>query len=515
MTTTNPSPPSHSAQTAARAALASPFGAKGGSPAGAANGLNFAALLQADEPSEVGPQSLALASAEGDDALTPPDARPTDAAAASSAAEWLMAGWMPWQGAVPPAAGSGSASGPAAGAGVAALPGGMGLKPNGLTTEGAPTNLNLPANGSPAALAATPGGMDATGLTMGAAANAASRSTRGAVPRDPQDPLAFGLPDGQRAGASAEAQAANPIGTSTGAASTARAGETAGAKFSADAMAGPLSNRKGPARGAVTTQSLQTSTAAASATAPGAMAASMVQSARSTVAWVGQGRSDWAVRAAEATADAPSALDGVADALNPAEPFNRLGATEAGPRSEGAAGIEPSGADRPAVAEAATSLPESAAEAMAEAMEDLAGQLAYWAQQGTQRAQLTLDKGFDAPLLVSVVLDKGEVHVNLETDDPAIRAALDEQAASLLERLLDRNGLTLGNLTVETGAAQSNGNGQMTGNGQTAEGRQPQDTLTMGARTAARQAASDTPAPTAAPLSSPRATSNHRLDLFA
>jgi flagellar hook-length control protein FliK len=95
-----------------------------------------------------------------------------------------------------------------------------------------------------------------------------------------------------------------------------------------------------------------------------------------------------------------------------------------------------------------TSMTGQAAENMADIMDELSGQVAYWAAQGTQRANLTVGGDRDNPLEVSIAMRDGEVHVAFEAAQDDIREALTTNAEALLRNMLESKGMTLGDVTV-------------------------------------------------------------------
>lgn len=95
-----------------------------------------------------------------------------------------------------------------------------------------------------------------------------------------------------------------------------------------------------------------------------------------------------------------------------------------------------------------TSMTGQAVENMADIMDELSGQIAYWASQGTQRANLTVGGDKDNPLEVSIAMRDGEVHVAFEAAQDDIREALTTNAEALLRNMLESKGMTLGDVTV-------------------------------------------------------------------
>jgi hypothetical protein len=95
-----------------------------------------------------------------------------------------------------------------------------------------------------------------------------------------------------------------------------------------------------------------------------------------------------------------------------------------------------------------TSMTGQAADHMTDIMDELSGQIAYWASQGTQRANLTVGDNRDNPLEVSIAMRDGEVHVAFEAAQDDIREALTTNAEAILRNMLESKGMTLGDVTV-------------------------------------------------------------------
>ena len=106
------------------------------------------------------------------------------------------------------------------------------------------------------------------------------------------------------------------------------------------------------------------------------------------------------------------------------------------------------------------------------AEEQVADQVAYWVNQKTQNAEMTLQRD-GPPVEVSVSLSGNEAHVSFRSDQAETRALLDQSMAQLSE-MLRAQGLVLSGMSVGTSAQG--------GSGANAEGGQP------GAREGARQA---------------------------
>ena len=140
------------------------------------------------------------------------------------------------------------------------------------------------------------------------------------------------------------------------------------------------------------------------------------------------------------------------------------------------------------------------AEANVSGLEDqVAEQVAYWVNQKTQNAQLTLDRD-GHPVEVSVTLSGNEAHVSFRSDQPETRALLDQSMAQLSD-LLRSEGLVLSGMSVDTSARDGSPGGR--------EPRQPDG------REGARQAQVVAKVPTNTPLASASgAGTNRSVDVF-
>ena len=143
-------------------------------------------------------------------------------------------------------------------------------------------------------------------------------------------------------------------------------------------------------------------------------------------------------------------------------------AGEGQPGSNGGVGVASAAQEAGAVDGAPTF---SDANPMA-AEEQVADQVAYWVNQKTQNAEMTLQRD-GPPVEVSVSLSGNEAHVSFRSDQAETRALLDQSMAQLSE-MLRAQGLVLSGMSVGTSAQG--------GSGANAEGGHP------GAREGARQA---------------------------
>ena len=86
------------------------------------------------------------------------------------------------------------------------------------------------------------------------------------------------------------------------------------------------------------------------------------------------------------------------------------------------------------------------------AEEQVAEQVAYWVNQKTQNAELTLTRD-GQPVEVSVSLSGNEAHVSFRSDQAQTRELLDQSMAQLSD-LLRSEGLVLSGMTVGTSSGQ-------------------------------------------------------------
>jgi len=117
--------------------------------------------------------------------------------------------------------------------------------------------------------------------------------------------------------------------------------------------------------------------------------------------------------------------------------------------SDGSAGlspVEPGNTDSPAV---------FVDPGAAGAEEQVADQVAYWVNQKTQNAELTLNRD-GQPVEVSVSLSGNEAHVTFRSDQAQTRELLDQSMAQLRD-LLRSEGLVLSGMSVGTSARDGAG----------------------------------------------------------
>lgn len=82
--------------------------------------------------------------------------------------------------------------------------------------------------------------------------------------------------------------------------------------------------------------------------------------------------------------------------------------------------------------------------------DQVAEQVAYWVNQKTQNAQVTIDRD-GQPVEVSVSLSGNEAHISFRSDQPETRALLDQSMGQLSD-LLRSEGLVLSGMSVDTSA---------------------------------------------------------------
>lgn len=139
-------------------------------------------------------------------------------------------------------------------------------------------------------------------------------------------------------------------------------------------------------------------------------------------------------------------------------------------RSEGAAVFDPVAGSAPAEVGSVDGAAVFADPAQANLEDQVAEQVAYWVNQKTQNAELTLDRD-GQPVEVSVTLSGNEAHVAFRSDQSATREMLDKSMAQLSE-LLRSEGLVLSGMSVGTSSGQREQTGDSGRQGQREGGRQ-------------------------------------------
>lgn len=127
----------------------------------------------------------------------------------------------------------------------------------------------------------------------------------------------------------------------------------------------------------------------------------------------------------------------------------------------GTAGAWSEGASGPSSASEAGSFTDATVLADPSALgteEQVAEQVAYWVNQKTQNAELTLQRD-GHPVEVSVSLSGNEAHVSFRSDQPQTRELLDQSMAQLSD-LLRSEGLVLSGMSVGTSAHGREGGGE-------------------------------------------------------
>ncbi|MET1116805.1 MAG: flagellar hook-length control protein FliK [Comamonas sp.] len=120
----------------------------------------------------------------------------------------------------------------------------------------------------------------------------------------------------------------------------------------------------------------------------------------------------------------------------------------AGEASAPIAAADASAVDAPA-ADAVLSLPDDTW------ADQLSEQVAFWVQQKTQRAEMTIDRQ-GQPVQVQVAITGNEAHVTFRSNEQQTRDMLDASTAQLRE-MLEQQGLTLAGVTVQSGNAGGEG----------------------------------------------------------
>lgn len=232
---------------------------------------------------------------------------------------------------------------------------------------------------------------------------------------------------------------------------------------------GQVASKSGAAksRGGITRNQLGSTevaaTAVATPTTPGAVPTGQTPKAE----WLPRTTVDLALKqgwqgGADANEDTSSASEILAV---PAKPEGARGNSDTGAQT----GEHLLAGDHPPPESAATD--PSAASGMvpdnfAEMLDNLGGQIAYWATQGRQQASMTLGDDKNNPMDVNISMRDGEVHVAFEAAEGEVRDALALSIEDMLRNMLESKGMTLGEVTI--GQRQSSGNAgeSMHGNGQ-------------------------------------------------
>lgn len=124
----------------------------------------------------------------------------------------------------------------------------------------------------------------------------------------------------------------------------------------------------------------------------------------------------------------------------------------------GAGGTADAAADAGSIDAAATDT--AAADAVLAQPDDnwadqLSEQVAFWVQQKTQRAEMTIDRQ-GRPVQVQVTITGSEAHVTFRSNEQQTRDMLDAGTAQLRE-MLEQQGLSLASVTVQSGDAGGQG----------------------------------------------------------
>jgi hypothetical protein len=142
-------------------------------------------------------------------------------------------------------------------------------------------------------------------------------------------------------------------------------------------------------------------------------------------------------------------------------------------------------------------------------MNQLSDQVNTLVNQGVQTATLTVDGDGANPVNVQVTMDDGEVSVTFGAIDPSTLDALKSQAEATLKPMLETQGMTLNQVSVEAQASMGTlgGSGGQTGSGHTNDQR-------PSSGSSVSKATASTAAPPRTTPRSPQAPKGH-LDLFA
>jgi hypothetical protein len=166
--------------------------------------------------------------------------------------------------------------------------------------------------------------------------------------------------------------------------------------------------------------------------------ADFVSHARSTL--------DLAMRGNETENTAPNAAA-------PADTLEVTAVTRpSGPDTTAGEGLQQADMGTPTVATTDnTPTPESFSDVFQQQMAEVDAQVNYWTAQGAQRASFTIGNPEDGMLDVKLSFADGELAVAFETDEESVREVLQNGAQEALQRLMDAQGIALGNVSVGGG----------------------------------------------------------------
>jgi len=171
---------------------------------------------------------------------------------------------------------------------------------------------------------------------------------------------------------------------------------------------------------------------------------------------------------ASALAPVPTAAGGAAPAAGAAASGaasdGSASAVGAGGSAQAEAGSIDAAATDTAVADAGLAQPDD------NWADQLSQQVAFWVQQKTQRAEMTIDRQ-GRPVQVQVTITGSEAHVTFRSNEQQTRDMLDAGTAQLRE-MLEQQGLSLASVTVQSGNAGGQGaSARQDSSGRQASGR--------------------------------------------
>lgn len=167
---------------------------------------------------------------------------------------------------------------------------------------------------------------------------------------------------------------------------------------------------------------------------------------------------------ASALAPAPTAAGGAAPVVGAAASDGSVPAVGAGGSAQAEAGGIDAAATDTAAADAVLAQPDD------NWADQLSEQVAFWVQQKTQRAEMTIDRQ-GRPVQVQVTITGSEAHVTFRSNEQQTRDMLDAGTAQLRE-MLEQQGLNLASVTVQSGDAGGQGaSARQDSSGRQANGR--------------------------------------------
>lgn len=135
--------------------------------------------------------------------------------------------------------------------------------------------------------------------------------------------------------------------------------------------------------------------------------------------------------------------------VNASEPTEMKGSS--GPEAPAADGIQNPLTQSSSAASDNASLTESFVDTLQQHTDDIGPQISYWTAQGAQRASFTIGSTEDGHLEVKLSFTDGQLAITFETDEEGVREVLRDGAQEALQKLMDIQGIVLGQVSVGGG----------------------------------------------------------------